>query len=88
MYEDKYDISPEKINSKHIPELKDVIDDLYASGKKVIFTMGKGGVGKTTVAAAIALGIAQKGSKVHLTTTDPAAHIKFVDRRKREYHNK
>jgi len=78
LYEDKYDISPEKINSKHIPELKDVIDDLYASGKKVIFTMGKGGVGKTTVAATIALGIAQKGSKVHLTTTDPAAHIKFL----------
>jgi len=78
LYEDKYNISPEKINSKRIPELKDAIDDLYVSGKKVIFTMGKGGVGKTTVAAAIALGIAQKGSKVHLTTTDPAAHIKFV----------
>lgn len=40
--------------------------------------MGKGGVGKTTVAAAIALGIARKGKKVHLTTTDPAAHLKFV----------
>lgn len=78
LYEDKYDISPEKITPKHIPELKDVIDDLYASGKKVIFTMGKGGVGKTTVATAIALGIAQKGFKVHLTTTDPAAHIKFL----------
>jgi len=57
---------------------KDVIDDLYNENKKVIFTMGKGGVGKTTVAAAIALGLSEKGKKVHLTTTDPAAHLKFV----------
>jgi arsenite-transporting ATPase len=67
-----------KLEPDRIPGLKDVIDDLYASGKKVIFTMGKGGVGKTTIAAAIASGIAQKGVKVHLTTTDPAAHTKFV----------
>ena len=76
--QDNDKISDEKINSKRISKLKDVIDDLYASGKKVIFTMGKGGVGKTTIAAAIALGIAQKGAKVHLTTTDPAANIKFI----------
>lgn len=68
----------DKIVADRIPELKNVIDDLYNSGKKVIFTMGKGGVGKTTVAAAIALGLAEKGQKVHLTTTDPAAHLKFV----------
>ena len=40
--------------------------------------MGKGGVGKTTLAAAIALGLAEKGAKVHLTTTDPADHLDFV----------
>jgi arsenite-transporting ATPase len=40
--------------------------------------MGKGGVGKTSIAAAIALNLAAKGKKVHLTTTDPAAHLKFV----------
>ena len=40
--------------------------------------MGKGGVGKTTIAAAIALGLANKGKNVHLTTTDPAAHLKYV----------
>lgn len=70
---EKDDVTPDKI-----PHLKDVIDDLYASNKKVIFTMGKGGVGKTTVAAAIALGLAEKGAKVHLATTDPAAHLKYV----------
>lgn len=55
-----------------------VDDSIDKAGRKVIFTMGKGGVGKITVAAAIALGLTQKGKKVHLTTTDPAAHLKFV----------
>lgn len=73
-----YAMSSEIIKTEHIYSLKDVIDNLYHSGKKVIFTMGKGGVGKTTLAAAIALGLAEKGEKVHLTTTDPAAHLKFV----------
>jgi len=58
--------------------LSHVIDDLYNNKKKVIFTMGKGGVGKTTMAAAIARGLAAKGERVHLTTTDPAAHIDMV----------
>jgi len=75
---DNYITSSEKINAQSIPGLKDIIEDLYKSGKKVIFTMGKGGVGKTTIAAAIALGLSAKGKKVHLTTTDPAAHLKYV----------
>lgn len=75
---DYINLNSETLTAKHMPRLKDVIEDLYRSDKKVIFTMGKGGVGKTTIAAAIALGLAKKGKKVHLTTTDPAAHLQFV----------
>ena len=66
------------INVSHLYQLADVVDDIAANHRKVIFTMGKGGVGKTTVAAAIALDLSKKGKKVHLATTDPAAHLKFV----------
>jgi arsenite-transporting ATPase len=64
-----------------VPDLKQIdalINDIYANEKKVIFTMGKGGVGKTTIAAAIALALAEKGIRVHLTSTDPADHLKYV----------
>ncbi|WIY58913.1 arsenical pump-driving ATPase [Bacillus arachidis] len=71
-------ISNEKANAVSIPSLQTLITNLSESGKRVIFTMGKGGVGKTTVASAIAVGLAEKGHHVHLTTTDPAAHIDYV----------
>ena len=76
--DDRCVIKDDKLNAEHIARLSDIVDDLDKSDKKVIFTMGKGGVGKTTAAAAIALGLSKKGKKVHLTTTDPAAHLKFV----------
>ncbi|MGM2860975.1 arsenical pump-driving ATPase [Bacillus cereus group sp. Bce021] len=71
-------ISDEETNTISIPSLQTLITNLSESGKRVIFTMGKGGVGKTTVASAIAVGLTEKGHHVHLTTTDPAAHIDYV----------
>lgn len=58
-----------------LPGLENLVKDMVDSNKNVIFTMGKGGVGKTTIAAAIALGLSKMGKKVYLTTTDPAGHL-------------
>ena len=55
--------------------LSSLVDDFAKAGRGVIMTMGKGGVGKTTIAAAIATELARRGCQVHLSTTDPAAHI-------------
>ncbi len=57
------------------PALLPLVDALAATPRGVILAMGKGGVGKTTVAAAIAVELARRGLRVHLTTTDPAAHV-------------
>ncbi len=75
LVEDKDYTSDEDLKIDETPSLKDIVDDLYENKKKVIFTMGKGGVGKTTLASAIAKGLTGKGQKVHLTTTDPANHL-------------
>jgi arsenite-transporting ATPase len=55
--------------------LEDLVSTMEQHGHGVIMTMGKGGVGKTTVAAAIAVMLARRGHSVHLSTTDPAAHV-------------
>ena len=57
------------------PGLDVLIDALAATPRGVVLTMGKGGVGKTTLAAAIAVDLARRGLRVHLSTTDPAAHV-------------
>lgn len=58
-----------------LPPLGTLVDDLEGPGKGLIMFMGKGGVGKTTMAAAVATELAARGHEVLLTTTDPAAHI-------------
>jgi arsenite/tail-anchored protein-transporting ATPase len=55
--------------------LEDLVSAIERGGHGVVMTMGKGGVGKTTVAAAIAVLLAKRGHTVHLSTTDPAAHV-------------
>jgi arsenite-transporting ATPase len=57
------------------PALAELVGEIEAAGRGVVMTMGKGGVGKTTIAAAIAVELAHRGHRVHLSTTDPAAHL-------------
>jgi arsenite-transporting ATPase len=64
--------SPIEVNK---PSLSTLVDSIAADGHGLVMTMGKGGVGKTTVAAAVAVELARRGLAVHLTTSDPAAHL-------------
>lgn len=82
LLESEYEFSPEQSDvatwdandTLNLPELIDFLD--MKSG--VIMTMGKGGVGKTTIASRIAVELSRRGANVHLTTTDPAAHLDFA----------
>ncbi len=66
------------LNALDLPKLASLVDELSQTGKGLIMTMGKGGVGKTTVAASVAVSLAKRGHKVHLTTSDPAAHLSYT----------
>ena len=77
-------LEPENIASVSVAEQRDLpdiaslgslVDDIAAGGKGLVMLMGKGGVGKTTLAAAIAVALAKRGFPVHLSTSDPAAHL-------------
>lgn len=68
---------PEQVN-QYQPEnlsLSEMVNDIARSEHGLVMLMGKGGVGKTTLAAAIAVRLADMGFDVHLTTSDPAAHL-------------
>lgn len=66
---------PEPEDPPAFAPLEVLIDELDGAGHGVVMTMGKGSVGKTTVAAAIAVALADRGHQVTLSTTDPAAHL-------------
>ena len=61
-----------------ITSWNDLLDDIQKDSHGVIMTMGKGGVGKTTIASMIAVQLAKSGHKVTLSTTDPAAHLEYI----------
>ncbi|MFP5355248.1 MAG: arsenical pump-driving ATPase [Gemmatimonadota bacterium] len=66
---------PVAVTLPPLPGLEALVDTLADSGHGVVMTMGKGGVGKTSLATALAVALAARGHRVHLTTTDPAAHV-------------
>ncbi len=69
--------APEEIAAQPLeaPDLASLVEEIAADGHGLVMLMGKGGVGKTTLAAAIAVELAGRGFPVHLTTSDPAAHL-------------
>jgi arsenite/tail-anchored protein-transporting ATPase len=66
---------PSPSGQPELPALATLIDEIAADGHGLVMLMGKGGVGKTTLAAAIAVELARRGLPVHLTTSDPAGHL-------------
>ncbi|HGG8853309.1 TPA: arsenical pump-driving ATPase [Enterobacter roggenkampii] len=66
------------LNVLDLPKLSSPVDELSQTGNGLVMTMGKGGVGKTTIAASVAVSLAKRGHKVHLTTSDPAAHLSYT----------
>ena len=65
----------QEFTNPEYPSLSTLVDKIEADGHGLIMLMGKGGVGKTTIAAAVAVELAGRGHQVHLTTSDPAAHL-------------
>ena len=77
LFTDTYDktATSQQTALPELPTLSGLVDDIAQNGHGLIMVMGKGGVGKTTLAAAIAVALAKRGLPVHLTTSDPAAHL-------------
>jgi len=58
-----------------VAPLATLVDQIESDGRGLVMVMGKGGVGKTTIASAVAVALARRDHAVHLSTTDPAAHL-------------
>jgi len=69
---------PQPVIPTGVRPMAELADELESRGHGLVMVMGKGGVGKTSVAAALAVELADRGLNVHLTTTDPAAHVAAV----------
>ncbi|WP_404354186.1 arsenical pump-driving ATPase [Exiguobacterium aurantiacum] len=67
-----------RYDTSHYGSIDRLVDEIELDGPSVIMTMGKGGVGKTTLASLVAVALSERGHAVHLTTTDPAAHVAFT----------
>ncbi|WP_367226206.1 arsenical pump-driving ATPase [Exiguobacterium sp. AM39-5BH] len=67
-----------RYDTSHYGSIDRLVDEIEMDGPSVIMTMGKGGVGKTTLASLVAVALSERGHAVHLTTTDPAAHVAFT----------
>ncbi|SFK88948.1 arsenite efflux ATP-binding protein ArsA [Salinicoccus halodurans] len=75
LFDDTNDIEADTFVKEHHPMIEGLIEEIETSGVRYLFTMGKGGVGKTTVATLLAETLASKGYSVHLATTDPTKEI-------------
>ncbi len=65
--------SSQVVENIDLPSLKDLVEDIISNNKRIVFTMGKGGVGKSSIANALALALSNRNIPTHLASTDPAA---------------
>ena len=71
----RHSVTDTSTSAIETPSLSKLVDEIAKDQKGLVMLMGKGGVGKTTLAATVAVELALRGLSVHLTTSDPAAHL-------------
>lgn len=76
--DERLDVEDHRFDLPRYGSIEKLLDEIEADGPSVVMTMGKGGVGKTTLASLLAVGLSERGHAVHVTTTDPAAHVELT----------